>query len=82
MSLVSSVATVALYDRYLAQKVVTMDLKGYIRQQRDRVLAGELDEEGLRKSLDALEAALLAVPANQTVLLKDVVLRNGREIKP
>ncbi|OGQ97132.1 MAG: hypothetical protein A2521_10765 [Deltaproteobacteria bacterium RIFOXYD12_FULL_57_12] len=82
VSAVTAMTTVAIYDRQFAQKIVALDLKGYIRQQRDRMVAGELDEAQLRKNLDTMEAALLAVPANHTVLMKEVVLRNAREIRP
>ena len=82
VSLVTATGIVAVYDQRYAQKIVAMDLKGYIRQQRDRMVAEELDEEQFRKSLDTMEAALLAVPANHTVIMKEVVLRNGREIRP
>ena len=82
VSIVTSVGVVAVYDLRYAQKIVTMDLKGYIRTQRDKVMSGELTDEQLRRKIDAMEAALLAEPDNHTVLLKEVVLRNAREIKP
>ena len=81
-SIVTSIGVVAVYDLRYAQKIVTMDLKGYIRTQRDKVMSGELTDEQLRRKIDAMEAALLAEPDNHTVLLKEVVLRNAREIKP
>lgn len=82
VSLLTATAVVAVYDQRYAQKVVTMDLKGYIRNQRDKAMNNEMSDEELRRNMDAMEAALLAEPANHTVLLKDVVLRNAREIKP
>jgi hypothetical protein len=82
VSLLTAVGVVAVYDQRYAQKVVTMDLKGYIRSQRDMAMRSEVTDEQLRKNIDAMEAALLAEPANHTVLLKEVVLRNAREIKP
>jgi len=82
VSLLTATAVVAVYDQRYAQKVVTMDLKGYIRNQRDKAMNNEVGDDDLRRNIDAMEAALLAEPVNHTVLLKDVVLRNGREIKP
>jgi hypothetical protein len=82
VSLLTAVGVVAVYDQRYAQKVVTMDLKGYIRSQRDMAMSSKVTDEQLRRNIDAMEAALLAEPANHTVLLKDVVLRNAREIKP
>jgi hypothetical protein len=82
VSLFTAVGVVAFYDQRYAQKVVTMDLKGYIRSQRDMAMSSKVTDEQLRRNIDAMEAALLAEPANHTVLLKEVVLRNAREIKP
>lgn len=82
VSLLVAVAVVAVYDQRYAQKVVSMDLKGYIRSQRDKAVNNEVSDDELRRGIDAMEAALLSEPANHTVLLKDVVLRNAREIKP
>ncbi len=82
VSAITATATMALYDQRFAHKVVVMDLKGFVRQQRDRMLSGELDEKQFQKNLDAMEKVLLAVPRNHTVIMKEVVLRNGREIRP
>lgn len=82
VSLLTSTTVVAVYDQHYAQKVVAIDLKGYIRNQRDKAVSNEVSDDELRRNIDAMEAALLAEPANHTVLLKDVVLRNAREIKP
>lgn len=79
-AIITAAATVAVYDTRYAQKVVAMDLKGYVKAQRDRLLAGEIDDEGLRASFDAMEETLLQVPANHTIILKEVVLRNAPEI--
>jgi len=82
VSIVTAMAVVAFYDQRYAQKIVTMDLQGYIRDQRDKAVSGEISDEELRKNIDAMEAALLDQPPNHIVLLKEVVLRNAREIKP
>ena len=82
VSFVTAMGVVAFYDQRYAQKIVTMDLQGYIRAQRDKAVAGEISNEELRKNIDAIEAALLAQPPNHIVLLKEVVLRNAKEIKP
>jgi len=82
VSFVTAMGVVAFYDQRYAQKIVTMDLQGYIRAQRDKTVAGEISDEELRRNIDAMEATLLAQPPNHIVLLKEVVLRNAREIKP
>ncbi|MEW6291033.1 MAG: hypothetical protein AB1545_14395 [Thermodesulfobacteriota bacterium] len=82
VSFATAVGVVAFYDQRYAQKIVTLDLQGYIRAQRDKAVAGEISDEELRKNIDAMESVLLAQPPNHIVLLKEVVLRNAREIKP
>ena len=82
VSFITAMGVVAFYDQRYAQKIVTMDLKNYIRDQRDKAVNGEISDEELRKNIDAMEAALLAEPENHIVLLKEVVLRNAREVKP
>ena len=82
IALMIAAATVFAYDNYLAQKIYVLDLKGYLRTQKALLVAGEISEEEWQASLDALEHALnkAAADPTQVVLLKDVVLRNGKEI--
>lgn len=82
VSLVTATSVVGIYDQIYAQKIMVMDLKGYIRSQRDKAMSNEISDDELRRKFDAMEAALLALPTNHIVILKDVVLRNAREIKP
>lgn len=82
VSLAVSVLCLFAYDRFLAQKVVAIDMKGYIAEQRDLYLAGRIDDEELRRRIDRLEEVSLAVPANRVVLMGDAVVRNVEMIKP
>ena len=72
------------YDQFLAQKVLTFDLKGYLREQTALIKAGEMTEEQFKSNLDRTEAILNAEAekSNHVILLKDVVVRNGNEISP
>ena len=82
VSLVASLATIAGYDRWYAQKVVAVDIKGYIAQQRDNYLAGKLNDDELRKSFDRLEAVITAIPKNRVIIMGDAVVRNAETVKP
>jgi len=82
VSLGASLATIAGYDRWYAQKVVAVDIKGYIAQQRDNYLAGKLSDEELRKSFDRLEAVITAIPKNRVIIMGDAVVRNAETVKP
>jgi len=70
------------YDQFLAQKVLTFDLKGYLREQTALIKAGELTEDQFKTNLDRMEARLNGENHNHVILLKDVVVRNGDEISP
>ncbi len=82
ISLGASLATIAGYDHWYAQKVVAVDIKGYIAQQRDNYLAGKLSDEELRKSFDRLEAVITSIPKNRVIIMGDAVVRNAETVKP
>ena len=79
-------ATVALvgYDRLCAQKIKVLDLKGYLRTQKALLTAGEITPTQWKEKLDTVEQILndeAVRHRNQVIVLKDVVLRNGEEIR-
>jgi len=84
--LISALVTalmLAAYDRYYAQKIVALDVKGYIAEQRDLYLAGKINDTQLKESFDRLEKAKERVPGNRVIILGDVLVRkNVEEIKP
>ena len=78
----ASLATIIGYDRWYAQKIVAVDIKGYIAQQRDSYLAGKLNDDELKKSFDRLEAVITAIPKNRVIIMGDAVVRNAETVKP
>ncbi len=78
----ASLATIAGYDRWYAQKVVAVDIKGYIAQQRDNYLAGKLNDDELKRSFDRLETVITAIPKNRVIIMGDAVVRNAETVKP
>lgn len=82
VSLMSSAASLALYDRYFAQKVVAVDIKTFLEDKKAEMIAGQLDAEGMKKELDKLEAVVAAIPKNKAVLMGDLVVKNVEVIKP
>ena len=76
-----AVAGIALfaYDRWFAPRVVAFDLKGYLRTKQALLANGEITEAQWQQRLDRLEQVFLELPPNRTILLKEVVLKNGRE---
>ena len=71
--------TLFAYDRWFAPRMVAFDLKGYLRTQQALLASGEITEAQWQQRLDQLEQVFRAQPPNHTILLKEVVLKNGRE---
>lgn len=82
VSLVTSAASVAAYDHFFAQKVVAVDIKSFIEEKKADFVAGRLDEAGMKREMDKLEAMVAAIPKNKAVLMGDLVVKNVQIIKP
>ena len=79
ITLVVAGVSLFIYDRWFVDRVVAFDLKGYLRTQQALLASGEITEAQWRQRLDQLEQVFLEQPPNHTILLKEVVLKNGRE---
>ena len=79
IALVVAGITLFAYDRWFALRVVAFDLKGYLRTQKALLANGEITEAQWQQGLDRLEQVFREQPPNRTILLKEVVLKNGRE---
>ena len=79
ITLVVAGVSLFIYDRWFVDRVVAFDLKGYLRTQQALLASGEITEAQWQQGLERLEQVLRAQPPNRTVLLKEVVLNNGRE---
>ena len=79
IALVVAGITLFAYDRWFAPRVVAFDLKGYLRTQKALLANGEITEAQWQQRLDRLEQVFRELPPNRTILLKEVVLKNGRE---
>ena len=79
IALVVTGVSLFTYDRWFVPRVVAFDLKGYLRAQQALLANGEITEAQWQQGLDRLEQVFRAQPPNRTILLKEVVLKNGRE---
>ena len=79
IALVVAGVSLFAYDRWFVDRVVAFDLKGYLRTQQALLASGEITETQWQQGLDRLEQVFRAQPPNRTILLKEVVLKNGRE---
>jgi hypothetical protein len=83
IALIMAVFMVVGYDRFFAQKIKVVDLKGYLRTQKALLATGEITRQQWDSRLDTVEQILndeATGHRNQVIILKDVVLRNGEEI--
>lgn len=81
LSIASSAATLFAYDHWLAQKIVAVDMKGYITLQRYKYKDGKINDEDLRKAFDKLELVMNGIPKNRVVIMADTAIRNAEVFK-
>ncbi len=79
-AVITSVAVTCIYHHRFAQQIRVVDIKGFVKDQKASLLAGEIDEARWRDNLEAFEERLQTEPGNHVVLLKEVVLKNGKEL--
>ena len=79
IALVVAGVSLFIYDRWFVDRVVASDLKGYLRTQQALLASGEITEAQWQQRLDRLEQVFREQPPNRMILLKEVVLKNGRE---
>ena len=79
VSLVSSIGSVAAYDRWFAQKVVAVNVSGFLQEQRDLVLAKKITMDDYKANLERYIAALKSQPKNRVLILEDVIASKNLE---
>ncbi len=82
ISLGTSLASIWGYDRYVAQKIVAVDLKGFLTEQRNEYLQGKITKKELDRHMDHMEAVVDRIPDRYAVILGDVVVRHVKVYKP
>ena len=82
VSAVVTVISIYVYDARYAQKIVSIDIKGYTQAQGRDFLSGKITEEQFRKKFDHLQAVVESIPPNKAVLMGDLVVRNVEVVKP
>lgn len=81
VSLTASAVTLFAYDRWFVQKIVAVDMKGYITLQRYKYKDGKINDEDLRKAFDKLELMMNTIPKNRVVIMGDTAIRNAEVFK-
>jgi len=76
VSFVVSGISIYTYDRFYVPKIVAIDFKGYLQNQRELWVSGKITEAQLKQNLDVLEAFVEKIPKKNIVLMADAVIRN------
>jgi hypothetical protein len=77
-------ASLFAYDGFFALKIATLDVKGYVSEQRDLYFAGKISDEELRENIEKLRSLVRSQPRNVVILTEDVVVKErsiGKEAK-
>ena len=77
VSMLVSAGSVYVYDRFYAQKIIAVDIKGYIAAQRDLYLSGKETGKEFRANIDKLAEAVKGIPKNRVAIMEDAVIRNA-----
>ncbi|MDA8172193.1 MAG: hypothetical protein M0Z48_10265 [Nitrospiraceae bacterium] len=77
ISMLASAGSVYVYDRFYAQKIVAVDIKGYIAAQRDLYLSGKETGKQFRANIDKLAAVVKSIPKNRVAIMGDAVIKNA-----
>ncbi len=80
ISLLISTASVVIYDRYYAKKVVAVDIASFMEEQKKRYVDGEMSKEELETQFDHLRKVLDDIPKNIIVIQGTAVVRNAEFI--
>lgn len=82
ISIVISGLSIATYDFFIAQKIVTVNIQKYLEEQRELYAAGKLTAEDVTKNLDGLIYAMKNAPKNRVIILEDVVANSSEKFQP
>ena len=83
INLVLTSGLIFLYDRFIAPKIVAVDIKGFVEKQRDLYVAKKIDDEQLKANLDAMEKKIKSMPKNTIMISADVMVgENAKTIEP
>lgn len=81
LSVVFSVMSLIVYDKWYAQKLVSVDLKGYVKLMGYKYGNGEIDDVKLQQAYDKMGQLVDGIPSNKAAISADVALRNVEPYK-
>ncbi len=69
-----------VYDTHFALKIVTVDLKGFIKTQQQLSFSGAIDQETMKINIRTLSEKIKSIPKNTTILIKEVVVTDEKSL--
>lgn len=83
VNMLLTLGTVYGYHRLFSQKIVAIDVKGFLAEQRDLYLAGKITMEQATQNLEVLGTTVKKQPGNTIILMGDCTIGpNTKFIKP
>jgi hypothetical protein len=82
LNFIITAGSIFAYHRYFPQRIVAMDLRGYLQKQQAQFVVGKLTDEQFKANMDRFEAKLNSLPPNCIVLMADSALRGVSVIEP
>lgn len=79
--LACSTSVVVIYDRFFAQKVVAVDLSGYIGEQKRHYMAGRLTAGELIENIEYLLRQMGRRPKNEVQVLNEALAGNVKKLE-
>jgi hypothetical protein len=81
MSIIVASSLIYVYDHYFAQKVVVLDIRGYIQDRKKMFLSGDISESEFTASVDHIENTLNKLSKKTIVISGDAIVRSSEKIK-
>lgn len=82
LNVIITTGAIFVYHQFFFQKIVAMDLRGYLQKQQAQFVAGQLTDEQFKANMDRFEAKLNSMPSNCIVLMADSALRGVSVVEP
>jgi len=80
-SAITAACMLVAYDHFLAKKIISVDVKGFVQEQQDLYLAGKISDEQLKQNYAALKAAVEKIPRNRVVIMGDAILGGAEKLE-
>ena len=83
ISALVSAGVVKVYHDQFATKVLTVDMRQYVQQLGEQMMAGKMDQAGVEAAMKELNRKIQNdLPPGTVVLLEEVVMTDAKQLRP